>query len=108
METVIKMITISSEITSNLNVGEKRKGVIERSFFSPSSSAIQTVNLNLGEKREIVCSYSSLLPITRLSAALKAVRERRDSCVLTPQPATDERPCFLWISSGQREQIWIK
>lgn len=65
--------------------GEKRKGVIERSFFS-SSSAIQTVNLNLGEKREIVCSYSSLVPITPLSAALKATRERRDSYVLTPQP----------------------
>ena len=33
MEAIIKMITISSEITSNLNVGEKRKGIIERSFF---------------------------------------------------------------------------
>lgn len=103
MEAVIKMITISSEITSNLNVGEKRKGIIERSFFS--SSAIQTVNLNLGEKREVVCSYSSLLPITRRSAALKATRERWDRNVLTPQPKPDEQPCFLWISSGQREQI---
>lgn len=33
MEAVIKMITISSEIAPNLNVGGERKGVIERSFF---------------------------------------------------------------------------
>lgn len=41
------------------------------------------MNLNLGEKRESVCSYSSLVPITRLSAALKAARERGDSLAPT-------------------------
>ena len=71
MEAVIKMITISSEITSNLNVGGKEKSRNLKIFF-PSTSVIQTGNLNLSEKREIVCSFSSLVPITPLSAGLKA------------------------------------
>lgn len=70
-------------------------------FFS-SSSAIQTVNLNLREKREIVCSYSSLVPITPLSAALKAMRERRDSHVLTPQPKNRRAAMF------SLDQQWSK
>lgn len=81
------MITISSEITSNLNVGEKRKDVIERSF---SSSAIQTVNVDV-EEEEVRRSRGRLPPpITGRCAALKAVREARRF-----EPSADSRRVFF-------------
>ena len=77
-----------------------------KDFFS-SSSAIQTVNLNVGERREAVCGYSSLVPITALCAAVKAVRERRDSCVLNLSAKNRRAAVFSLDLRRSKEQIHI-
>lgn len=117
METFIKMITISSEITSNLNAGEKNK---IRNWKILDFSAIQTVNLNLVENERIVCSYADKFQLLSLCLSHEGAQLRVLIRLTTqPQQTIECVPSktfrslrfitveVLVIGSTLKETVWI-